>query len=461
MELRTIRILLIEDDSSDVELLQIAFKRLHDFPHSLVCVDRLAEGIKRCAAEPFDVVLVDLSLPDSRGLETIRRLASKAPDVAIVVLTGHNDERAAELAIKTGAQDYLVKGEIDARQLSRSLRYSIGRHESELALRDSRAYLNNLIQSSMDVIVATDNENRITLFNEAAERTFGYDAKDILGQPVSLLFAGSDDDEKTHRSIIDQGRWVGEVLNRRKNGETFPSLLAASSVRNLRGEIVGTMGISRDITEQKRRDSALRESQERFRRAFDDAPIGMALVGTNGRWVRINRALCDIVGYSESELLGMTFQDITHFEDLGNDLDFLKQILSGKILSYQIEKRYMHKKGDLVYVMLSVSLVRNRVGEPLYFVAQVENITERKSRDAEREKLIQELKDALAHVKTLSGLLPICAYCKKIRDDKGYWSEVERYVAKRTDSTFTHSICPDCYQTKLKEYELGEYDPKA
>jgi PAS domain S-box-containing protein len=459
MEARTLRILLIEDNPDDAELLKHEFGRIEKFPHSLICVKNLAEGIERSNQEPFDLVLADLSLPDSHGLETMRRFAKEAPNVAVVVLTGNKDERTAELAIKAGAQDYLVKGEINSRQLSRALRYALERHQSELALRASRAYLNNLIQSSMDVIVASDNERRITLFNEAAEKTFGYSVEEIVGQSVSLLYADSEDGMKTNQAILEQGRWVGEVFNRRKNGETFPSLLAASPVRNLRGEIVGTMGISRDITDQKRRDSVLRESQERFRRAFDDAPIGMGLVSTDGRWLKVNRALCDMLGYSEAELLETNFQSITHADDLAKDLGLIEQVLSGKILSYQMEKRYFHKKGDLVHVMLSVSLVRDRLGAPLYFVSQIENISERKRREAEREKLIHELQEALAHVKTLSGLLPICAWCKKIRDDKGYWSEVERYVSAHTGSTFTHSICPDCYRAKMKEYNLGKNTP--
>src|SRR5882724_7581051 len=191
--------------------------------------------------------------------------------------------------------------------------------------------------------------------------------------------------------------------------------------------------------ERKETELALRESEERFRRSFDDAPIGLALVSLEGRWLRVNRALCEIVGYGEAELLATDFQTITHPEDLQADLNFVHSLIAGKIRDYKMEKRYFHIHGHIVHVLLSVSLVRDSGGEPLYFVSQIQDITGRKQREAEREKLIAELQAALAQVKTLSGLLPICSSCKKVRDDKGYWNQIESYIRQHSDATFTHS----------------------
>jgi PAS domain S-box-containing protein len=444
MALRPLRILLMEDDPNDLMLFEHALKEGDAFAHTLVGVNRLTDGIARLAQEPFDVALMDLTLPDSQGIATVRAFLEQAPEVPLVVLTGLNDERVAEEAISAGAQDYLVKDEINPRWLARALRYAVGRHETEMALRSSRAYLSSVIESSMDVIIAADNERRITTFNEAAEKTFGYRAEEAIGQPVSLLWYDAVTGAAGYEKLLREGRWSGEVMNRRKNGEGFPGLLAASVVRDAHGRIVGTMGVSRDVTELKKQEAVLRESEERFRRAFDDAPIGIALVSRAGRWLKANRALCQIIGYPESELLKTDFQSITHPDDLEKDLDLVRQVLDGRIASYQMEKRYRHKQGGLVTVMLNVSVVRNATGEPLYFISQIENITQRKQHEAEREKLISELQEALASVKTLSGLIPICAWCKQVRDDKGYWQEVEQYVAKRTPASFTHGVCPAC-----------------
>ena len=145
--------------------------------------------------------------------------------------------------------------------------------------------------------------------------------------------------------------------------------------------------------ERKRAEELLRESEERFSSAFEYASIGIALVAVNGRWLRVNQALCELVGYSEEELLEKTFQDITHPEDLETDLYNVRQILSGEIRSFQMEKRYFHKLGHVIWILLSVSLVRDHQGKPRHFISQIQDITERKRAEdelrASEERFIQ------------------------------------------------------------------------
>jgi two-component system, cell cycle sensor histidine kinase and response regulator CckA len=128
--------------------------------------------------------------------------------------------------------------------------------------------------------------------------------------------------------------------------------------------------------------AALRASEERFRNAVHYSAIGMALVAPDGRWLEVNPALCRIVGYTREELLAGTFQDITHPEDLEADMKFVRQMLAGELETYQMEKRYFHKDGRVVWVLLSVSLVRDAAGQPLHFIAQIQDLTERKQVDA-------------------------------------------------------------------------------
>ncbi|MEO8631437.1 MAG: PAS domain S-box protein, partial [Betaproteobacteria bacterium] len=128
---------------------------------------------------------------------------------------------------------------------------------------------------------------------------------------------------------------------------------------------------------------ALQESEERFRSAFDFAAIGMALVSTDGRWLQLNRAICEILGYSEAELLALTFQDITHPEDLVADLQYAGQLLRGDIQTFQMEKRYFHKDGHIVWALLSASLVRSADNLPVHFIAQIQDISA--SKHAEKD----------------------------------------------------------------------------
>ncbi|MGH2735353.1 MAG: PAS domain S-box protein [Actinomycetota bacterium] len=140
---------------------------------------------------------------------------------------------------------------------------------------------------------------------------------------------------------------------------------------------------------------ALREAEEGFREVFDRAPIGMALVAPDGTFMRVNRSVCELVGYNSSELLQMSFQEITHPDDLSKDLDHLERTLSGEIDTYQMEKRYFHADGSIIWVLLNVSLVRDEDGSPRYFIAQIEDITRRRH-DEEQLRSQAELLE-LAH----------------------------------------------------------------
>lgn len=152
-----------------------------------------------------------------------------------------------------------------------------------------------------------------------------------------------------------------------------------------------------DVTDRKWAERALRESEERFRSAFEFAPIGMAMVSTDGRWLKVNRSLCELVGYDERELLATDFQTITHPDDLGTDLDCIRQALDGTIRTYQMEKRYFHKRGHIVHVLLSVSLVRGADGAPLYFISQIKDITQRKQAERALEANEALLRQFIKH----------------------------------------------------------------
>jgi len=168
--------------------------------------------------------------------------------------------------------------------------------------------------------------------------------------------------------------------------------------------------------ERKRAEELLRESEERFSSAFDYASIGIALVAPDGRWLRVNQALCELVGYSEGELLEKTFQDITHPEDLETDLDYVRQVLAGEINSYQMEKRYVHKLGYVVWILLSVSLVRDDQGKPQHFISQIQDITARKTAD-------RALREAEIKYRMLVERLPVVIYTSELGAE-GTWSYV-------------------------------------
>ena len=170
------------------------------------------------------------------------------------------------------------------------------------------------------------------------------------------------------------------------------------------------------IQDRRRAASRLNESETRFKATFDQAAVGIALVAPNGRWLKINHKLCDIVGYSEEELLKLTFQDITYPDDLTTDLAYVQKVLSGEMKHYSMEERYFRKDRSLVWVNLTVALVLKPDGKPDYFISVIENIQERK----EAEAALKESTEALRIAQHLAG---IGNWTWNIKNNQHIWSE--------------------------------------
>src|SRR5215211_6456722 len=250
-------------------------------------------------------------------------------------------------------------------------------------LRKSEARYRTVLDTAFDAIVTITPDGVVRWFNRGAERIFGYRAEEIIGQPVTVIMperyrelcvAG------LHRYVqTGEARVVGgttELVGLRKDGSEFPIEMSLGETYEDSERLF--TGVIRDVTQRKRTESALRESEQRFRGSFERAATGMALVGTDGRFLRVNKSLCEILGYTEREFLGKTFQEITHPDDLEVDLEHLRRLLVRVVRTYQTEKRYLHKDGHVVWTLLSVSVVHDEEDEPLYFISQVQDVSERK-----------------------------------------------------------------------------------
>lgn len=171
------------------------------------------------------------------------------------------------------------------------------------------------------------------------------------------------------------------------------------------GRIREWVGACRDIDAQKRTDQALQESERRFKSAFEYAAIGMALVGVDGRWLRVNQSVCDMLGYSCDELLALNFQGITYPEDLELDLSYVRAMIAGTLQTYQMEKRYVHKRGHLVWALLSVSMVKDQEGRLQYFISQIQDITKRKRAERALQESERRFKAIFNQTFEFTGLL--------------------------------------------------------
>jgi PAS domain S-box-containing protein len=276
--------------------------------------------------------------------------------------------------------------------------------EHEQAQREAMARLQGIFDTAADGIVTIDEAGAITATNQAITRLFGYAPGELMGRNVSVLMPAPYRAE--HDSYLARYRGTGErriigvgreVQGLRKDGTLFPLELSVGETVLANGRIF--TGIIRDITERRLAEDRLRASETRFRATFDQAAVGIAHVTLDGRWLRLNQRYCEILGYSPAEILGVGFQDVTYPEDLDADLESLQRLVRGEIGTYSMEKRYVRKDRTVVWVNLTVAMVRDGHGEPAYFISVVEDI-DRKKR---AETALRVLADVSAALGTAHG----------------------------------------------------------
>ena len=570
-----IRLLLVEDSPGEARLIREMLAAVRGDSFEVEHADRLAPALERLARGGVDVLLLDLRLPDTDGLETFTRARAEAPDVAIVILTGMDDEELAVTAVRQGAQDYLLKGQVDSPQLALAVRCAIERKQGQEALKlrarqqsavaelsqqalrssDSLALMQEaavlvgdtlgleycrvlellpsgeamVVRASRGwtngsgggatVSVGPDSQDGYTLLSNgpvivddtrtetrfsAAPLLLEHDVTSGMSvvvsgraRPFGVLAAHArrrrtftDEDVHFLQSIanvlgiaIERGRaeertqqvaaqlahaqqlthigsweWIlstgaaiwseelchiygvipdeiGRALetylqyvhpedreftrrtlegglrahtmfsfdHRIVRADGTPRILHAEGgvVLDHTGVPVRMIGTAQDITERRRVEDALHETQERFRSAFEHSGTGMALQGLDGRYVRVNHALCEMLGYSEDELLAATCEE-TPPDESAVPRENERRMLAGALSYYEREQRYTHKQGHVVTARVSVSLVRDAVGRPMNVLLQFQDLTqhrvlEQQLRQAQKMEAIGRLAGGVAH----------------------------------------------------------------
>jgi PAS domain S-box-containing protein len=256
MSSQQLRALVIEDDPDDILLLKDALSEVGIGKIKLDCVDRLSRGLIQLGGYSYDVVLLDLNLPDSRGLDTLNTVVRSFPRLPVVVLSGLADDAITLEAARRGAQDYLVKGEISGPLVLRVIRYAIERKQVEAVLRASEARYRTLVETSPNGIILADLEGKLLLCNQQAVKLHGYSSPEsMLGIDVFKLIAAHD----RRLAAINTQRTVSEgvVVNAeynlmRRDGSSFPGEISTALVRNTSGAPTGFISVTRDVTERKK-----------------------------------------------------------------------------------------------------------------------------------------------------------------------------------------------------------------
>ena len=323
------------------------------------------------------------------------------------------------------------------------------RKRSEEALEISELWLRNTFDALEEAVFVIAPERRFINLNRAAENMFGYTKEEIDEHSTAILHVN-------HEHYLEFGERITEAFAKgktanfdffakRKNGEIFPSEHSASIIKNKSGETIGMVSVVRDISVRKKAEDALRDSENRYRSMINYSPLGIGIIDVKGVIVNANPALASMFGYEVEDLIGMNdVKKLTHPDDFIKENNFLGPLLRREITSYNLEKRYRHKDGKYYWYNVTVAKMLDPSGDDSFLLGFVEDISNRKQLEQERETLINDLQSALAEIKELRGIFPICSNCKKIRDDEGYWQQVENYITDRTNAQFSHSICPEC-----------------
>ena len=295
-------------------------------------------------------------------------------------------------------------------------------------------------------ITQIDKNGRYTMVNQRYCDILGYSESELLGRDFMELTYEEDRGycKEILGKILTENSQTKDFEKRyiRKDGSMIWAYLSVTLIKDEDGEPLYFITTVTDISRRKAVENALVETEKKFRVIFDQTSIGLALTSVEGRILGANQKMCDIVGYKEIELLNLTFQEFTYGPDLKNDLTLFQNVLDGKIQTYSLEKRYVKKDGSLVWAFLTVSPVRDRNNIPLYFIAAVHDITERKNNEAAIREYQNELENKVLQRTQFLTLL------HKIS------SEVNN--TDNFDDVLNLSLREIC---KLTEWQIGHFHP--
>lgn len=392
----------------------------------------------------------------------------------------HNLLRQAEEAVFTDKTH-------DGGMLEKKLKAFIERHDApedievrtqveiEERLQESEQRLADIIDFLPDATLVISRNGEVIAWNKAIEEMTGVRAENILGKNnyeyalpfygerrpilIDLVFLPHDEIKKKYITLEWKGATlVGIAHIRELRGRTNVVLHGTASIlKNSKGEITGAIESIRDITERVRAEEALKESRRQLEEIIDFLPDATLVLDQSGTIIAWNRAIEEMTGFKAEEMLGKgNYEHAIPF--YGERRPILIDLVT--MPSGIIEEKYYFLRREKGILMgdSDCPMVRREKrflsgwATPIYSISgdivgaieSVRDVTEKKLAEEEREKLISELREAFMKIKMLKGLIPICASCKKIRDDKGYWNQLEHYIQQHSDAEFSHSICPEC-----------------
>ena len=353
-------------------------------PNPVLCVEK--DGTVLYSNEAGEPLLHEW------GMKVGEKLPSYIGDSVHRVISRNSPEK---MEVKVGNRVYLVSFHpLPEEECVNIYGFDISdQKELEGKLRESENKYRNIVETSVEGIWIFNAVSETTYVNEKMAEMLGYNREEIIGKFI-WDFAYEEDKGIFQVKLANRKQGIDEVYELkllRKDGSPLWVSVSAKGFFDDAGKFEGSVGMFTDITERKRAEQELRESEERFRSAFDDSAVAMALVGPDASLLKVNDAFCQLLGLEKSEMESLTFLDFTYPDDIGPSILAHKAVINRNKPFLWIEKRYIRKDGRVIWCEVSSSPVLDSKGCPIYTVAHVQDITERK----EAEEALKKAHDTL------------------------------------------------------------------
>ncbi|OYV97048.1 MAG: hypothetical protein B7Z68_04355, partial [Acidobacteria bacterium 21-70-11] len=422
------RVLILEDQAADAELMATELRR-HGFVLEWLRVD--TEAAYTAALErPPEVILSDYSMPGFQAPRALEIVQARQLDIPFIVVTGSINEEVAVDCMKRGASDYLLKDRLV--RLGPAVAAALGqarlRRERALAVeatRMSEERFRRYFELGLIGMAITSPAKRYMEVNDTICEILGYERQELLGKTWAELSHPGDLAKNVHAfDRVLAGEIDGYTMEKRylrKDGQTVDALLSVKAVRGADGSADHFVTLVQDISERKRAEAIVRESERQLAGMFELASVGIAQADPRtGRWLRVNRKMCEITGYETSELLALHVPDITHPDDRQGDRELFERVVRGEAPAYQLEKRYIRKDGTPIWVNVNMTVIRDAAGQAVRTVATIEDVDERKHAE-------QALRDSEERYRTLVAHSPDGIF---LADLKGNFLSVNEAICR-------------------------------
>ncbi|MBU1872890.1 PAS domain S-box protein [bacterium] len=389
-----------------------------------------------------------------RGVEILRERSARrnrGEDVSSQYETVFKRKDGSDIDVEANVSIIQYKGSVATFAVIRDIS---DRKKVDLEIQKQKQYFEALYTSSPGAIVSLDMKHRIVNVNPQFERLFGHPLQEIEGKNIDDLIVPKDflKDAKDTTKLIEKGGVAVKEAKRLKKDGTLVDVSIGGAPIIVDGKQIGIIAIYMDISLIREAEEEIRKQKQYFEALFTSASDAIVSLDLQGNVVSVNPFFEKLFGYTQVGIQGKNLDSfIVSGDSLSDASNITKAVQAGGITRFERKR----KREDGSFVDVSVSGAPIIVdGEHVGALAIYRDISERKKAEEERERMISELQEALRKVNTLSGLIPICANCKKIRDDQGYWSDVELYISKHSAAEFSHGLCNDC----MKKLYPEQYD---